>query len=71
MTSNDHKTLEMIIIHICKAAQTKFQLLKHLLEQVINENLKNKKNFEESSKTEEGGDEENIFLLGFTCGEYF
>ena len=41
---------------------TKFQLLKHLLEQVINESLKNKKNFEESSKNE-GGDEKHIYFF--------
>ena len=37
--------------------------MKHLLEQVINESLKNKKNFEESSKKEEGGDEKHIYFF--------
>ena len=72
--SNYHKTLrKCFYTHLQGCRQSQVQLLKHLSEQIINGSLENKKNFEESSRKEEGGDEKHIFifLLGLTMGLIF
>ena len=40
-----------------------FPLLKHHYEQVITENLQNKKKFEKSLKKEEGGDAKHVYFF--------
>ena len=40
-----------------------FPLLKHHYEQVITENLQNKKKFEKSLKKEEGGDAKHVIFF--------
>ena len=48
---------------------TKFQFLNHLWEEVVTENLQNKKKFEKSQKKEEGGDAKLVhFFFFFSLG---
>ena len=60
--SRDQETLLKWFLHI-NMALTKFQLLKHLWKEDIAEIVQNKKNIEESSKKDEGGDVNYLFIF--------
>ena len=61
--SSDHKTLMQCYIRQFQSFVTSLKHLKQLLEQVITESLQNKKEFEESSKKEGGGDAKHVCLF--------